>query len=69
MLGTLFNLSKAAVAVAVTPLAAAVDVVTLPPNAERGAPPFGRAARCLGQAGKAFDAAIEPSESANELMK
>ena len=36
MFGTLRNLTKAAVAVALTPVAVVVDVVTLPASAERG---------------------------------
>lgn len=69
MLGTLINLSKAGLALVATPVAAAVDVVTLPATAERGAPPFGCAARCLERAGQAFDAACDPQESNNELTK
>ncbi len=69
MLGTLINLSKSVLAVAATPLDAVVDVVTLPTSAERGAPPFGCVAHRLEQAGRAFDAACEPSESTKEIMK
>lgn len=69
MLGTLFNLSKSVLALAVTPLDAAVDIATLPASAERGAEPFGRTARRLEQAGQAFDAACEPSPSSNEITK
>jgi hypothetical protein len=69
MLGTLLNLSKAALAVAVSPVDALVDVVTLPACAEANTPPFARTARRLEQAGRAFDAACEPAASANELTK
>lgn len=61
MFGTLTNLTKAAVAVAVSPVALAVDIVTLPASAEsvnRGA--FDRTAKCFKQAGKALDAAVAP---------
>lgn len=69
MFGTLLNLSKAALAVAVTPLDALVDVVTLPASAEGSTPPFARTSRRLEQAGRAFDAACEPEASDNELTK
>jgi hypothetical protein len=69
MLGTLVNLSKSVLSLAVVPADAVVDVVTLPVSAEGGAPPFARTARRLKQAGRAFDAACEPSESNKEIMK
>lgn len=69
MFGILFNLSKAALAVAVTPLDALVDVVTLPASAEGNTPPFARTSRRLEQAGRAFDAACDPETTTNELTK
>lgn len=54
------NLLKAAVAVVVTPVALAVDIVTLPATAEkRGVGPFDRTAKCLNSAGKNVAEAIK----------
>lgn len=69
MFGVLLNLSKAALALAVSPVAALVDVVTLPASAERNSAPFAWTARRLEQAGRAFDAACDPESSSNELTK
>ena len=60
MFGILGNLTKAVVAVALTPVAVAVDIVTLPASAERGEDhPFGRTAALLDSAGKSVSKAIE----------
>lgn len=69
MLGTLVNLSKSVLALAVVPVDAVVDVVTLPVSAEGSAPPFARTARRLEQAGRAFDVACDPREANNDLTK
>lgn len=69
MLGTLVNLSKSVLALAVVPVDAVVDVATLPASAESSAPPFGRTARRLEQAGRVFDAACDPLGTNNDLTK
>ena len=54
------NLMKAAVAVALTPVAVVVDLVTLPVSAERGDDhPFGRTTKLLNSAGKNVEKAID----------
>jgi len=61
MFSMLTNLTKAAVAVAVSPVALAVDIVTLPDSAsslDKG--PFDRTAKVLGAAGDAVSKAIKP---------
>ena len=52
MFGILGNLTKAAVAVALSPVALAVDVVTLPASADNGDSPFKRTEKLLGAAGE-----------------
>ena len=52
MFGILGNLTKAVVAVALTPVAVAVDIVTLPASAERDEHPFGRTAKLLNSVGE-----------------
>ena len=61
MLGMLGNLAKAATAVALSPVALAVDIVTLPASADsqsRG--PFDRTAGLLNAAGDAVSKAVKP---------
>ena len=60
MFGILTNLTKAAAAVAMAPVAAVADIVTLPISAtdlDRG--PFDRTASMLNAAGKAAKKAVE----------
>jgi hypothetical protein len=60
MFGILGNLTKAAVSVALTPVAIVVDVVTLPASAERGEDhPFQRTGNLLNSAGKSVSKAID----------
>lgn len=60
MFGILGNLTKAVVAVALTPVALAVDIVTLPASAERGENhPFGRTGDLLNAAGKNISKAVD----------
>lgn len=61
MFNTLTNFTKAALAVAVAPVAVVADVLTLPASSmdpHRG--PFDRTANVLEQAGRALDAALAP---------
>lgn len=58
----IINLIKAATLVAVSPLALAVDVVTLPGSAYDGKHPFHRAKRVLNSAGEKVEAAIKEVE-------
>lgn len=61
MFKMLGNLTKAVVAVAVSPIDAVVDIVTLPASAlDPEAGPFDRTAKRLNQAGEAFDEALKP---------
>ncbi len=60
MFGMLTNLTKAVVAVAVAPVDAVVDVITLPASASDGTGPFDRTAKRLSQAADAMDAALKP---------
>lgn len=61
MFSMLTNLTKAAVAVVVTPVAVIADVVTLPASADDfNAGPFDKTAACLKAAGKAFNEAVKP---------
>lgn len=69
MFGIMLNLSKAALALAVSPLDALADIATLPASAESSHAPFARTARRLEQAGRAFDAACDPESPPNELTK
>lgn len=60
MFGILGNLTKAAVAVALTPVAVVMDVVTLPASAERGDDhPFQRTGDLLNAAGKNISKAVD----------
>jgi hypothetical protein len=60
MFGILGNLTKAAVAMALTPVALVVDLVTLPASANRGDDhPFGRTGELLNAAGKNVSKAID----------
>lgn len=59
----LFNIAKALVAVAVSPVALVVDIVTLPASScdyNRG--PFDRTAKVLDAAGKNISDAITPNK-------
>lgn len=61
MFGMLTNLTKAAVAVVVAPVAVVADIVTLPESScdlNRG--PFDKTAAVLNAAKAAFDVAVEP---------
>lgn len=60
MLSILTNLTKAVVAVAVTPASVVVDVVKLPATAYDGRHPFDSTKRRLQQASEAMDAAVRP---------
>lgn len=61
MLGALSNLTRAAVAVALTPATVAADLLTMPAIAYRGEPhPFQRTAKMLDAAKKAAEKAVEP---------
>lgn len=53
------NLTKAAVAVTLAPVALAVDVVRLPVSAEDGSDPFKRTSYMLKQAGRNVKDAID----------
>jgi hypothetical protein len=60
MFRILGNLTKAAVAVALTPIALVVDIVTLPASAYRGdVHPFGHTVDLLNEAGKSANKAID----------
>lgn len=59
MFGMLENLTKAAIAVAVTPVALVVDVVTLPASAEPGREPFERTGNLLKSAGENISKAVD----------
>lgn len=56
----LFELAKAAVAVAITPVALVADIMTLPESAESGRDPFSRTAGLLNAAGKNVSYAVKP---------
>lgn len=63
MFNLLTNLVKAAVAVAASPVAATVDLVTLPASSldpQRG--PFDRTADLLKTAGECIDEAVKPTK-------
>ena len=62
MFSFLTNVVKTAAAIAVTPVAIAVDIVKLPVTALEDKDPFENTNKRLNQAGKAFDAAIKPSK-------
>jgi len=60
MFGILGNLTKAAVAVALTPAALVVDIVTSPASAERGEEnPFWRTGDLISSVGKNVKKAID----------
>lgn len=61
MFNMLNNLAKAAVAVAVVPVALVVDTVTMPALAEGSRQSSTK--KVLRQAGEAFDAAVQPDRS------
>jgi hypothetical protein len=59
----LINLAKAATALALAPIAAVADVLTMPASAHRGdAHPFGRTARMLQRAAECADHATRPEQ-------
>ncbi|EYC51708.1 hypothetical protein AZ34_11905 [Hylemonella gracilis str. Niagara R] len=60
MFGLLENLTKAAVAVAVTPVAAAVDVLAIPADAYDGKDMFSRTGAMLRAAGENLSEAVKP---------
>jgi hypothetical protein len=65
MFGMLKNLTKAVVAVAITPVDAVVDVLTIPESScdpHRGT--FDRTAKRLQQASDALDEAVKPEKDA-----
>jgi hypothetical protein len=63
MFNILTNLTKAAVAVVLTPVAVVADIVTLPASAEkRGAHPFGKTGALLKAAADAANEAVKPSK-------
>ena len=59
MFDMLINLTKAAISIAATPIAAVVDVVSLPSTAYNGEDAFKNTEDCLDSAGKAFKAATK----------
>ena len=59
-MGILSNLTKAALNVAVSPVALVVDLATLPASSLDLKGPFDRTADCLKRAGKCVEAAVEP---------
>jgi len=63
MFGMLEKLTKATVAVALSPVALAVDIVTLPVSAENGEPhPFGRTEKLLDSAGDNIKKAVSSDD-------
>lgn len=64
MFGMLENLAKAAIATAAAPIAAAVDVVTLPASAHEGKDAFHRTEAMLGAVGRNITQAITPDKKA-----
>lgn len=56
----LSNLTRAAVAVALTPVAAVADVLTLPSSAYNDRAPFGRVAGLVRSAGQCVKQATKP---------
>lgn len=60
MFNMLTNLTKAAVATALTPVAVAVDVVKLPSTALNNEPAFGATAKMLETAGECVEKAVKP---------
>lgn len=59
------NLTKAAIAVAVSPVDAVVDIVTAPESAYNNKPFFNRTEKRLQQAADAMDAALKTDEEEN----
>lgn len=60
MFSMLTNLTKAAVATALTPVAVAVDIVKLPSTAYNNEPAFGETEKMLKTAGECVEKAVEP---------
>lgn len=60
MFGMLSNLTKAAVSIAVAPVAVAVDVIMLHADAEGNKDAFSRTSDLLSNAGDCVDKAIKP---------
>lgn len=62
MFKLLTNLTKATVAVAVSPIAVVADIVAIPVTAcdPRYGHPFNLTDKCLKQAGEAFSEAVKP---------
>ena len=56
------NLTKAAISVVVTPVAAVVDVLTLPASAEYNKPPFGLTEALLKNTSKCVKEAVTPDK-------
>lgn len=56
------NLTKAALNVAVTPIAIVTDVVKFPVTAFEGRTPFESTEKRLSDAGKCLDAALDPKK-------
>lgn len=61
MFGMLESLTKAAVSVAVTPIAAAVDVVMIPVDASEDGEVFQRTQSALNNAAENFGDAVKPN--------
>lgn len=59
MFGILGNLTKAAVAVALTPVAVVVDTLMLPSDAESSNSAFNRTGKLLSEAGKNIEKAVD----------
>lgn len=62
MLGLFKNLTKAALNVAVTPVAIVTDVVKLPVTAFEDRSPFEQTSKRLKDANECLDAALDPKE-------
>lgn len=61
ILNSLTNVAKAGIAVAVSPVAAVADVLTLPSSAYDGRPTFGRTAKLFNAAGQCITEAVKPT--------
>lgn len=61
-LNVLTNLTKASVAIVVTPVAVVADVFSLPASAESNKPTFGMTAKMLNAAGNCISEAVKPTE-------
>jgi hypothetical protein len=62
MFGILEKLTKATIAVALSPVALAVDIVTLPLSAENGDDAFGRTGKLLDSAGDNIKKAVSSDD-------